>query len=88
MWNEWTGKGAFITQHGGIAALELTMKTKWRSHFTTPQVKQFSRLKFIVGRIAKEIELSNESVVLVKYDALFKENPSLSSLEKYLKKNP
>ena len=75
-------------REGGIRAMEATFKSKWRSHFSPAEAKQFSRMKFIVNVVSNAINNSNkaEEEVLMEYESLFKIcKSSLFKMEQVLK---
>lgn len=96
MWIEWFG---CIDHHfntpancqPGIASREKTMASKWRSHFTPAEAKQFSRMKQIVAFISVAIEndkTQDAATILKAHDALFRTcKYSLYNMVKVLKTN-
>jgi hypothetical protein len=93
MWDEWLGLNAFCSTRnpkffkGGIQALEIKFKTKWRSSFSGAEIKHFSRLKYIIQRVQQfsTKTLKSNEVALNIFDNIRKKYTSLSVLEKFLK---
>lgn len=76
--DEWMGRGkwAGIPMEGGIEAMEMTHKAKWRRHWSSSEVKHYSRTKMvIIGLRKKEKDEKKEmDVVIEEFEARFQEN--------------
>jgi hypothetical protein len=87
MWNEWFGLAEFrLGYPGSINGLEKDRPKSWRAHFNTAAQKQYSRLKFVIQQVQKRSQTRDTLDVLVEFDQLFSASPSLSGLEKHLKR--
>ena len=62
IWNEWHGSNKFSPEcnvscfPGGVQALEVSTKGKWRTGWNAADQKLFSRLKYLVTHIKSLIE--------------------------------
>lgn len=96
MYNEWFGLGEYSAPPhfpGGIDGLEAKKKNSWRAHWNGAQQKHFSRVKFIVRCVQKNIDATGGQpgieATLKRFDAWFVHcKSSISSLHSLLKTKP
>ena len=92
IYEEWYGVGACLGRpvEGGIARLEASFKSKWRSHFNKAQNQQFSRIKMIIGGLVARVEEMggrfNDEDAMLEFENYFQANrKSPSKLLLYMK---
>ena len=89
--DEWFGEGIYknVPVPGGLEALELSHKSKWRKHFSGSQDKAFSRLKRIVRALKDESNCSGHTIIEVceRWNSIYSTEckKSLSKMEDWLK---
>jgi hypothetical protein len=82
LYDEWYGLGTCLDKPvvGGIAAIEIRCKSKWRNHFSASEKKHFSRSQMVIRAILRTVEETDGtlSTVIELFERAYEEEAKLS----------